>query len=125
VLALHGSSLSCTNDAEEEPVTDANAQGEFTPTDLQSRAFREATDADYWGDDIDALVQIEGAVYHTPITDISQILLPEQWEAEEWDKGRGDPKSVTEARDALAGRIADPSASDTDAEAGAYDDQEG
>jgi hypothetical protein len=119
---LHGSSISCTNDGEEEPVTDTNAQEEFTPTGPQSRAFREATDADHWDDDINALVQLEGAVHHEPITDISRIQLPEYYQAQEWDKDRDDPKNVTEARDALAVRIDDPSAPDTNAEASAYDD---
>jgi hypothetical protein len=103
-------------------MTNTNSQGEFAPTDPQSRAFRDASDADYWRDDIDSLVQLEGAVYHAPISDISQIRLPADYEAKEWDKGRDKPKSVTEARDALAHRIPDSSAPDTDAEAAAYDD---
>jgi hypothetical protein len=102
-------------------VTDTNDQAQFTPTDPQSRAFREATDADHWHNDVNTLIQREGAAYHEPITDISQVRHPEDYEVEGWDDDRDGPKNVTEARDALAARIAHPSAPDTDAEAGAYD----
>lgn len=91
-------------------------------TDPQSRAFRDAADADRWDDDIDTLVAVHGAARHPPTTDVSQIRLPDDYEAAGWDAGREGPKTPTEARAALAARIADPAAPDTDAEAGAYDE---
>lgn len=98
---------------------------ELQPTDPQSRAFREATESDHWDDDVKALVAEHGAVYHEPVTDISQVRRPEDYEAESWDEGGQPPKTREEAREALRLRIADPSAPDAVAESGAYDDEDG
>lgn len=93
------------------------------PDDPQSRVYREATAADHWDDDVNALIEQEGAVYHDEITSIEDIPGPDAYEAEQWDTGRDGPKTIAEAREALAARIADPAAPDTDAEAGAYDEE--
>lgn len=104
---------------------DGIADGAQQPTDPQSRAFREATDADHWDDDVNTLIAEHGAEYHDPISDLSQVRMPEDYETAEWDTGRETPKTVAEAREALARRIADPEAPDTEAEAHAYDDEDG
>lgn len=91
------------------------------PDDPQSRAFREATDADHWDGDLGALIERHGAVVHDPVTSINDIPGPDDYEREAWDAGRDGPKTIHEARGALAARIADPTAPDTDLEAGAYD----
>lgn len=91
--------------------------------DPQSRAFREATPDDCWDGDLVALLAESDGVYHEPISDPRQVYLPEYYEAGEgWDMSREAPKTVAEAREALAARIADPHAPDTEADAGAYDD---
>lgn len=84
--------------------------------DPQSRAYREATASDQFDGDFDAL----GAAVHEPITELAQVRMPGEYEADGWDTDRLGPKSVGEARAALAARIADPTAPDTEAEAGAY-----
>jgi hypothetical protein len=89
--------------------------------DPQSWAFREATESDAWDGNIVNLLA-EGGAYHEPITDLTQLRLPEHHEADGWDAGREAPKTVVEAREALAARIADPSAPDAEDHAGAYDD---
>lgn len=89
--------------------------------DPQSRAFREATEGDCWdGNLVDLIVSPDGA-YHEPISDVSQVKLPEDYEADGWDAGREAPKTIAEARGVLAARIADPRAPDTEDEAGAYE----
>ena len=93
--------------------------------DPQSRAYREATDADQWDSDVSALVAEHGAVYHEPVTAVGHLRLPEDYEAEGWDEGRERPKTRAEARDALRRRIADSFGPDTTAVLGAYDDEEG
>lgn len=91
------------------------------PLDAQSRAFREATVVDQWDGDLETLVAEHGATVHPPITDLSQLVLPDDYEAGRgWDSGRDGPKTIGEARAALAARIADPAAPDSDADAGAY-----
>lgn len=91
------------------------------PTDPQSIAFREATEQDSWDGAIAALIA-EGAVHHPPITNLDDIALPEHFEERNWDQGRVGPKSLDEAREALAERIRSRSAPDSlDAE-NAYDD---
>lgn len=98
------------------------------PTDRQSRAFRDARPEDRVLDD--DLLAFAEAVHHPPADGlplgdlIAEIKLPQAWEAENWDAGREGPKSVAEAREALAARIADPLAPDGDEVAGAYDDLE-
>ena len=63
---------------------------------------------------------LAGAVGYQP-GDSAPIKTPEEWNAEGWDAGRQDPKTLDEARAGLAARIADPRAPDTEAESGAYD----
>ncbi|WP_290049568.1 hypothetical protein [Amycolatopsis solani] len=64
---------------------------------------------------------LAGAVVHGA-GDASPIKTPQEWDAEGWDADRQGPKTLDEARTALAERIADPHAPDTEAESGAYDD---
>jgi hypothetical protein len=87
--------------------------------DAQSRAFREnpvpVTD--------EQLALLAEQV-HPAATSLSGILLREDHEALHWDMGRATPKTVDEAKAALAARIADPTAPDDSTVAGAYDDLE-
>ncbi|MEV6640261.1 hypothetical protein [Amycolatopsis sp. NPDC051371] len=64
------------------------------------------------------------AVVHEP-GGPTPIKTPEEWAAEGWDKTRQQPKTLDEAREALAARIAAHDAPDTEADAGAYDALEG
>ncbi|HET9139230.1 hypothetical protein [Actinophytocola sp.] len=59
-------------------------------------------------------------IYHDG--DPRPIRTPEEWEAAGWDAGREPPKTLAEARAALAARIADPNAPDDESLAGVYDD---
>lgn len=92
--------------------------------DPQSWAFREATEADSWDGDLAAITGSGEAAYREPITDLGHVTLPEDYEAAGWDEGREQPKDIREARAALHARIDDPSAPDTEAERGAYDNLE-
>lgn len=84
--------------------------------DRQGEVFRDATETDWATGAV-----LEGAVRHEPG---SEGLSPEEWEALGWDDGREGPKTLDQARVALAGRIADPAAPDDDTVAHAYDDLE-
>jgi hypothetical protein len=64
------------------------------------------------------------AVVYEP-GDPTPIKTPEEWDAEGWDADRQSPKTLDEAREALAARIAAHDAPDIDAESGAYDEPEG
>ncbi|WP_284744321.1 hypothetical protein [Amycolatopsis sp. RTGN1] len=64
------------------------------------------------------------AVVYEP-GDPTPIKTPEEWDAEGWDAGRQNPKTLDEAREALDSRIAAHDAPDTEADAGAYDVVEG
>lgn len=86
------------------------------PGDRQSVAFRGATDADHWDGDLEA---VGGRV--SQADDVSQVVLPDEFEEHGWDAGREGPKSLEEAQAALAARIADPGAPDGPDVAGAYD----
>lgn len=89
--------------------------------DPQREAFVGASAAE-WAWEVTLL---EGAYVHEPGVDSGDpILTPEEWNAAGWDGERRGPKTVAEARAALAARIADPTAPDTDAVAGAYDELE-
>lgn len=89
--------------------------------DLQRLAYTDAQESD-WGR---AAELLEGAVFHLPgDPDAPPIRTPEEWDDEGWDSGRLPPKTVAEARAALARRIAAPDAPDTEAVAGAYDELE-
>lgn len=97
----------------------------MTSMDPQSRAFREATEDDSWDGNLVELLG-DGGRYHEAITDVSQVRLPDGYETGSgWDAGRGSPKTISEAREALLARIADPGAPDTEDDAGAYDDLDG
>lgn len=101
-------------DSEEDPWGD----GGNTPTDPQSTAYRDATDADRWDGDLHAL----GARVHIPTDSVEFLVLPERYErGSGWDAHRQPPKTIEEARAALAQRIVDPAAPDSEAEAGAYE----
>jgi hypothetical protein len=91
----------------------------MTHPDLQRRAYSDASESD-WAREAELLA---GATIHLPgDPDAPPIRTPEEWEG--WDTDRQSPKTVAEAQAALAGRIADPDAPDTEAVAGAYDDLE-
>jgi hypothetical protein len=63
---------------------------------------------------------------HAPLgTGGAPIRLPEDYENEQWDADARGPKSIAEARQALADRIDDPAAPDGPEVAGAYDDGDG
>jgi hypothetical protein len=64
------------------------------------------------------------SVVHEP-GDTTPIKTPQEWDAEGWDADRQQPKTLDEARAALAARIAARNAPDTDADAGAYDALDG
>jgi hypothetical protein len=85
--------------------------------DRQSAAYRHATEEDWAGVNLD-----ECEVYEDG--DPRPIAGPEEWEQTGWDTGREPPKTVGEAKAALAARIADPTAPDDESMAGAYDDLE-
>lgn len=53
------------------------------------------------------------------------IRLPEEYEAEQWDRDAVGPPSLAQARADLAARIDDPRAPDGPEAAGAYDDGDG
>lgn len=89
-----------------------------TPDDAQRSAFTGASPDD-WAAEADLLAD---AVVHEPNEPHAEpIRTPEEWDATRWDEDRDGPKSIDEAREALAARIADPTAPDTEAVAGAYD----
>jgi len=93
----------------------------MTEPDPQRAAFVDAGDDD-WATEAALL---EGAVVHDPADpDAEPIRTPEEWHATGWDAERQPPKTLAEAQAALAGRIADPDAPDTEAVAGAYDELE-
>jgi hypothetical protein len=90
----------------------------MTDPDAQRRAFADAGHDD-WTPPGRAFA---GALVHDPDDPKPEpIKTPEDWDAEGWDADRDGPKSVGEARAALATRISDPHAPDTPAVAGAYD----
>lgn len=92
-----------------------------TPDDAQRRAFTDAGAAD-WAAEAELLAD---AVVHEPgDPNAEPVRTPEEWDSTGWDENRDGPKSLDEAREALAARIADPHAPDTEATAGAYDDME-
>lgn len=91
--------------------------------DAQGRAFREAGDADHWDDNIDAMVE-QGGTFYDPIESVDDIDLPDVVHATEWDADRLPPKTLEEAKAALAHRIADPAAPDGPESEGAYDDRD-
>jgi hypothetical protein len=68
--------------------------------------------------------ETDDAIVHEP-GDITPIKTPEEWAAEGWDADRQQPKTLDEARAALAARIAAHDSADTEADSGAYDVLEG
>lgn len=82
--------------------------------DRHSEAFRLASEDDWTADDADREVY--------PDDDPRPVRLPEDHEADEWDRDKDGPKTPDEARAALAARIANPRAPDDMSVAGAYDD---
>lgn len=57
---------------------------------------------------------------HPPATSLDGLVLPEDYEEAEWDRGRERPKTLEEARGALLERILNRRAPDGDESAGAY-----
>jgi hypothetical protein len=102
---------------------DDDGDGFADQSDAQSRAFRQALPSDRIGD---AELPAWGVARHLPPPDhntlLAEIKLPEEWEDEEWDQQATGPKTLGEARIALAARITDPTASDSVLHASAYDD---
>jgi hypothetical protein len=90
------------------------------PLDAQSLAFRE-NPVPVTDEQIGFLAE----AIHLPATSLGPILLPDDWEALRWDAERTGPKTLEEARAALAERIVDPAAPDDGTHAGAYDDLDG
>jgi hypothetical protein len=66
----------------------------------------------------------DDAVVYEP-GDTTPIKTPEEWDAAGWGADRQSPKTLGEARAALAARIAAHDAPDTEADSGAYDELEG
>jgi hypothetical protein len=89
-------------------------------SDRQTAAYRDMAATDVVTDD-DILRMIEDGEL-MPAPDDEPIRSPDEWRATGWDEGREPPKTLAEARAALAARVADPAAPDTDATA--YDDLE-
>lgn len=89
--------------------------------DPQRGAFVDASAADWaW-----EATLLASAIVHEPGDDsVGSILTPEEWDAAGWDVERRRPKTVAEARAALAARIADADAPDNESVAGAYDELE-
>lgn len=87
------------------------------PLDAQSRAFRE-NPIPVLDHEIPELAErIHDGGAHP-----GALLSPDDWEAVSWDSGREGPKTLDEARAALAARIADPTAPDGAEALGAYND---
>lgn len=80
--------------------------------DRQSQAYREATDADHWDDELETLP--EGSIALHPINEqtIGTIKLPEDYETEEWDKDKDGPKTDIQATLSILDRIKDNGAPD-------------
>jgi hypothetical protein len=71
--------------------------------DRQKAAFIEATESD-WTRQTELL---QGTVVHEPDDpDAEPIREPEEWHAQGWDAECEPPKTITQAREALAARIA-------------------
>lgn len=87
-------------------------------TDPQREAFTGADESD-WARESDLLAS---AVVHEP-GDLTGVREPDEWHVDGWDADRQPPKTLDEARAALAARIADPEAPDTDDQAHAYDEE--
>lgn len=91
------------------------------PSDRQSQAFREAGPADRWDGHLPD-IETAGGTVHDPVLELSDVVLPWEYELGNWDADRVGPKTPQEAAEALAARIADPAAPDSEHDAGAYDD---
>lgn len=85
-------------------------------TDPQSQVFREATQDDWT--EVELLDHPDGTLDDLEPAPVKTV---DQYESEGWDAERVEPKTIDEARDNLAARIADPHAPDTENETGAYD----
>jgi hypothetical protein len=89
-------------------------------SDPQRAAYTDADETD-WAHQATLL---EGCVVHEP-GDLTDVREPDEWHAEGWDANRQPPKTLDEAKAALAARVADPDAPDTVDHLHAYDDLEG
>lgn len=91
-------------------------------TDPQHLAFAESGESDW----ARAAALLEDAVVHEPgDPDAEPIRTPEEWDGELWDSERQPPKTIEEAKAALAARVADPDAPDQPDHVGVYNDLEG
>lgn len=100
---------------------DDTPKGRADNLDAQSLAFRNATEVARVSDDE---LRQHTAVVHPPLYSgqaTKPLELPEDYEAKDWDAERIGPKSLAEARQALAERIADPVAPDGPEVEVAYD----
>jgi hypothetical protein len=87
------------------------------PNDPQHAAFADSDESD-WAKSEELLA---GAIVHEPDDPgDTPVRTPEEWDEEGWDAERQPPKTIEDARQALAGRIADPEAPDDASHAGAY-----
>lgn len=85
--------------------------------DRQSAAFRDATEADWFGVDLDT-----ATVYSAEDEETDPIVPAEYYDQSGWDRDRIPPKTRAEAAAMLVARIANPDAPETQADAGAYDE---
>jgi hypothetical protein len=85
--------------------------------DAQAHAFRAATDDDLVDDEQIAAMLRSGELANTTADPRVSV---EAHEQAGWDAGRAEPKTIDEARAALAERVQDPTAPDDDPTA--YDD---
>ena len=90
--------------------------------DPQAAAFRNSTVADWIDDERMQAMFATGELTRWEPDDPAPIRRPEQWEADGWDSDREPARTPAQAREALAARIADPAAPDSEAESNAYDD---
>lgn len=91
-------------------------------SDPQSSAYRDAGPQDW--DETSLVDHPHGSLDSLEANrPASWAQVRDQYERAEWDAERAGPKSVEQARENLAARIDDPACPDSDAEAGAYDEQ--
>lgn len=87
--------------------------------DKQSVTYRDASEADWAGVDLDECV-----VYTSDDENVEPIKSAEYYDTSGWDNDRLPIKTMIEARSILAARIADPDAPETSDDEDAYDDPE-
>lgn len=88
-------------------------------TDPQSSAYRQAGQNDW--DETSVVDHPHGTLGDQ--VPANWIEVRDQHERDGWDAERAGPKTVEQARENLEARIGDPACPDSEAEAGAYDEQ--